>query len=234
MFLKLKDELDSERSSCRTVAEKCQEAGQPDEAKRWLELDALYGEYRKKLAANNLTELNEARANAIQSGEIRETFQNGADCEAIRVLGAADLNRLQKDVFAALGERVEFWVFAPEEKEELFDDFGCVAPEKWERYEIPLADEQLFQVDSPPEQGEAAAYLTRELSKIYDQDGVLRNKGLEGLSPETLMRMDWLCDNVDGRIPGFDELLPGSREMVRLLGLYRDDLSSPVKEEKQL
>ena len=71
-------------------------------------------------------------------------------------------------------------------------------------------------------------------SKIYDQDGVLRNQGLEGLSPESLMRMDWLCDNVDGRIPGFDELLPGSREMVRLLGLYRDDLSSPVKEEKQL
>lgn len=171
MFLKLKDELDSERSSCRTVAEKCQEAGQPDEAKRWLELDALYGEYRKKLEDNNLTELNEARASAIQSGEIRESFQTGAECAAIRVLGAADLNRLQKDVFAALGESVEFWVFAPEEKEELFDDFGCVAPEKWERYEIPLADEQLFQVDSPPEQGEAAAYLTRELSKRYDQDG---------------------------------------------------------------
>ena len=47
------------------------------------------------------------------------------------------------------------------------------------------------------------------------------------------MRMDWLCDNVDGTIPGFEELLPGAREMVRLLGLYRDDITT-VKEEKQL
>ena len=70
-------------------------------------------------------------------------------------------------------------------------------------------------------------------TRIYDQQGVLRNAGEEGFSPETLMRMDWLCDNVEGGIPGFEELLPGSREMVRLLGLYRDDLS-PVTEEKQL
>ncbi len=70
-------------------------------------------------------------------------------------------------------------------------------------------------------------------SRILDQNGVLRCTGEEGLSAEALMRMDWLCDNVDGGIPGFDELLPGSREMVRLLGLYRDDITT-VKEEKQL
>lgn len=70
-------------------------------------------------------------------------------------------------------------------------------------------------------------------SRILDQNGVLRCTGEESLSPEALMRMDWLCDNVDGEIPGFEELLPGSREMVRLLGLYRDDLTT-VKEEKQL
>ncbi|MBR3077983.1 MAG: BMP family ABC transporter substrate-binding protein [Oscillospiraceae bacterium] len=70
-------------------------------------------------------------------------------------------------------------------------------------------------------------------SRIFDQAGVLRCDGETGLSPETLMRMDWLCDNVDGTIPGFEELLPGAREMVRLLGLYRDDITT-VKEEKQL
>ena len=70
-------------------------------------------------------------------------------------------------------------------------------------------------------------------SRILDQAGLLRCDGETGLSPETLMRMDWLCDNVDGTIPGFEELLPGAREMVRLLGLYRDDITT-VKEEKQL
>ncbi len=64
---------------------------------------------------------------------------------------------------------------------------------------------------------------------IYDQNGQLRNDGKQGLSPEELMYMDWLCDNVDGRIPAFEELLPMSQNMVRLLGLYRDELP-PEKE----
>ena len=70
-------------------------------------------------------------------------------------------------------------------------------------------------------------------SRILDQSGVLRWNGERGLSTDALMQMDWLCDNVDGAVPGFDELLPKAREMVRVLGLYRDDLTT-VKEEKQL
>ena len=57
--------------------------------------------------------------------------------------------------------------------------------------------------------------------------------GKTALSPEEIMRMDWLCDNVDGSIPGFDELLPRSQGLVRLLGLYRESLA-PQKQEKQL
>ena len=56
---------------------------------------------------------------------------------------------------------------------------------------------------------------------------------MTGLTTDALMQMDWLCDNVDGVVPGFDALLPRAREMVRVLGLYRDDLTT-VKEEKQL
>ena len=82
-------------------------------------------------------------------------------------------------------------------------------------------------------QGLANGSLDPFRSRITDQAGVLRCTEAVGLSPEALMRVDWLCDNVDGEIPGYDELLPGAREMVRLLGLYRDDLTT-VKEEKQL
>ena len=70
-------------------------------------------------------------------------------------------------------------------------------------------------------------------TRIVDQNGVLRCDGENGLSPEEISRMDWLCENVEGSIPSFDELLPGAREMVRLLGLYRGELTT-VKEEKQL
>ena len=70
-------------------------------------------------------------------------------------------------------------------------------------------------------------------ARIVDQAGQLRNDGSRSFSPEELMNMDWFCDNVDGQIPGFEELLPMSRDLVRVLGLYRRKLP-PEKEEKQL
>ena len=44
------------------------------------------------------------------------------------------------------------------------------------------------------------------------------------------MQMDWLCDNVEGKIPAFDELLPQSRNLVRLLGIYRESIPPEIKE----
>ena len=70
-------------------------------------------------------------------------------------------------------------------------------------------------------------------AQIVDQSGKLRCDGKTALSPEEIMGMDWLCDNVDGAIPGFDELLPRSQGLVRLLGIYREQLA-PQKQEKQL
>jgi hypothetical protein len=36
--------------------------------------------------------------------------------------------------------------------------------------------------------------------------------------------MDWLCDNISGEIPSFDQLLPISQGLVRELGIYRDSI----------
>ena len=69
--------------------------------------------------------------------------------------------------------------------------------------------------------------------RIVDQQGVERSDGSRSFSPEEIMTMDWLCDNVEGSIPGYDELIPPARELVRLLGVYRDSIP-PEKEEKQL
>ena len=65
--------------------------------------------------------------------------------------------------------------------------------------------------------------------QITDQNGVLRNDGESWFTPEEVMQMDWLCDNVEGEIPKFEEILPMSRNMVRLLGVYRDEIP-PEKE----
>ena len=66
--------------------------------------------------------------------------------------------------------------------------------------------------------------------RIIAQDGTVKNDGSSGFTPDELLRMDWLCENVEGTIPEFDELLPFARSMVRQLGVYRDRIP-PEKEE---
>ena len=67
--------------------------------------------------------------------------------------------------------------------------------------------------------------------KIIAQDGSIKNDGSHILSPDELLRMDWLCDNVVGQIPSFEEILPYSQNMVRELGIYRDQISTTEKEK---
>jgi hypothetical protein len=65
--------------------------------------------------------------------------------------------------------------------------------------------------------------------RITAQDGTLKNDGTVHFTPDELLRMDWLCDNVDGCIPQFDEILPFAQPMVRELGVYKDQI--PVEKE---
>ena len=65
--------------------------------------------------------------------------------------------------------------------------------------------------------------------RITAQDGTSKNDGTVHFTPDALLRMDWLCDNVDGCIPKFDEILPFAQPMVRELGVYKDQI--PIEKE---
>ena len=65
--------------------------------------------------------------------------------------------------------------------------------------------------------------------RIVAQDGTVKNDGKIHFTPEEVLHMDWLCDNVVGSIPPFEEILPISQKMVRQLGIYRDSIP-PEKE----
>lgn len=182
-YLKLKNELDSERKTYANVAEYCAKIGQADEVERWKELERLDKIYATILLKHGLSDLNAARLSALKRiGASDDDAYNGEPRE-YRLVGAVDLNRLQKSVFERLGDRIEAWVFAPEEEEARFDEFGCVIPDAWEDYRLDLSDDHIFQVDSPVEQGEAAGLLVRELSKRYDATGAWR---YEPIDPNSL------------------------------------------------
>ncbi len=65
---------------------------------------------------------------------------------------------------------------------------------------------------------------------VRSQDGAVRSDGFHWFSPEEILHMDWLCDCVDGTVPSYGELLPRSRAIVRLQGIYRDKIP-PEKED---
>lgn len=65
--------------------------------------------------------------------------------------------------------------------------------------------------------------------RIVAQDGTVKNDGTRHFTPEELLHMNWLCDNIIGTIPPFADILPVSQKMVRQLGIYRDSIP-PEKE----
>ena len=65
---------------------------------------------------------------------------------------------------------------------------------------------------------------------LRDQNGVQRSDGTQPLTTREILHMDWLLDCVEGSIPSFEELLPMARPMVRLQGVYRDQIP-PEKED---
>jgi hypothetical protein len=65
--------------------------------------------------------------------------------------------------------------------------------------------------------------------QIRAQDGTIMNDGSRTFTPDEILRMDWLCENVEGSIPRFHEILPISRAMVRELGVYKDEI--PAEKE---
>lgn len=62
------------------------------------------------------------------------------------------------------------------------------------------------------------------LRKIVSQDGMIRNEGSNVFTPEEVLHMNWLCDNVIGSIPDFDDLTAKGQAITRLQGIYRDQI----------
>lgn len=66
--------------------------------------------------------------------------------------------------------------------------------------------------------------------RLVDQNGIIHSEGDHVFEPHELMNMDWLLENVNGSLPAFEDLLPVSQQLVRLLGLHRNSIQ-PKPEE---
>lgn len=60
--------------------------------------------------------------------------------------------------------------------------------------------------------------------ELKDQNGQIRNEKGSVLTPEEIITMDWLLDNVIGRIPSLEELEEGSEPIVMAQGIINNNL----------
>lgn len=64
---------------------------------------------------------------------------------------------------------------------------------------------------------------------IYSQDGVLQCEKGENLGADDIITMDWLADNVIGKIPESDELTEDAMELVGFQGIKVDEAGTEKK-----
>ena len=67
---------------------------------------------------------------------------------------------------------------------------------------------------------------------LRTQQGIRISDGSRNLSMEEILKMDWLCDRVSGKIPSYDEILPVARFTVRRLGVMRDQIPADKEAEE--
>lgn len=58
---------------------------------------------------------------------------------------------------------------------------------------------------------------------IYSQNGIVRSEEGNSLTPEEIITMDWLAENVVGSIPEFEELTEEAQMLVQLQGINVDE-----------
>lgn len=98
--------------------------------------------------------------------------------------------------------------------------------------DITLSDklpEGLRQLASILKRGLVDGSIDPFYRKITAQDGSIQNDGTQHFSPTQVLHMDWLCGNVIGEIPSYEDILPISKATVRELGIYRESL--PAEKE---
>jgi ATP-dependent exoDNAse (exonuclease V) beta subunit len=150
-------ELASDRLNFESVASSL---GQHPEAARWRALAGVQKRYLHILDGLQLWDIQTARVVALDRGEA-STDRN------IVMLGAVDLNQAQRGFLQAVAERVQIWVAAPDTLASMFDPFGCVISEAWERVEVDIPADSLLVGNSPTDQCELTAACLAELGDTY-------------------------------------------------------------------
>jgi hypothetical protein len=147
---------------------------------RWQALADVQARYLRKLDELELWDIQTARLVAIRHREP----QTDRD---IVLVGMVDLNRAQRQLLDLVAEHVTALVCAPAELADHFDAHGCLVPDRWADFALPIRDEQVARADGPPDQAEEVTRWLASLGGKYRADQIVVGVPDERLVP-TLAR----------------------------------------------
>lgn len=67
---------------------------------------------------------------------------------------------------------------------------------------------------------------------IYSQEGMIQGKEGGSLTPEEIITMNWLAENVVGQIPDIDSFTPAAQTLVRLQGVKIEETATEGKKRE--
>lgn len=147
-------------SECLDFPAVAKALGSHPEAQRWKTLAAIQRRYLDVLDGLNLWDIQTARLVAIQKKEPRTD-------KRVVLIGAVDLNRMQRSCLEQIASQVEVWIGAPDDCAELFDEFGCLNSDAWGKRHIDLPAEVIRVGNTPMDQSELAVACLAELGNRY-------------------------------------------------------------------
>lgn len=158
-------ELAADRLDCQQVLERAAKLPGFGEQARWRALSTLQRSYLDVLDGLGLWDAQTARLVAVERREIRSD-------RPIVLLDTVDLSQVQRSMLEQIATQVTAIVLAPADLANRFDEYGCLLPEAWIDSELPLADDQIRQVDGPADQAAAVAQWLGDLQGKYRADQI--------------------------------------------------------------
>lgn len=147
------------------------------EEDRWQALSELQEAYLRTLDGLELWDRQTARLVAIDKHE----------CSTERdlvLVGAVDMNVTLRRMLDQVADRVTALVFAAESQRALFDDHGCLVPNRWSESLLPIRGEQVMVVDGPADQAVAVKQRIAAFAGKYRADEVVIGVPDEQLIPD--------------------------------------------------
>ncbi|MHC4993445.1 MAG: PD-(D/E)XK nuclease family protein [Planctomycetota bacterium] len=182
-----------------------------DEADRWAALAEVQSRYRQHLFEGRLDDPHDARRKALEAG--------GACMEGpIVLVGAADINPVQREALERVADQVTALVHAPESLSDRFDAWGALEVEPWSQGEVEM-DEDCLRIAARfgAQADEVVAALGR-LPEGFAPEQITLGVADDSLAP--ILRQRLLEHGVPVRYASGDSV--GRTAPLRLLGALAD------------